>query len=65
MEERHGTSHFDMQHDPSYRMMIIDEARYHSARWWRNLNRGMSVVGILVIGAVIALIVLGVRQQWT
>ncbi|KAI9746579.1 MAG: hypothetical protein M1818_000292 [Claussenomyces sp. TS43310] len=27
----------------------MDEARYESARWWRNLNRGMAVLGFLII----------------
>ncbi|KAL2020265.1 hypothetical protein VTK56DRAFT_8589 [Thermocarpiscus australiensis] len=43
---------------------LVDEARYESARWWRNLNRLMSVVGLLIIGAVVALAVVGVRHQW-
>lgn len=42
----------------------LEEARYNSARWWRNLNRGMSVFGLLLLGAAIALIVVGVEQQW-
>ncbi|KAI9826238.1 MAG: hypothetical protein M1819_007405 [Sarea resinae] len=31
-----------------------EEARYQNARWWRNLNRIMSCVGVLVIGAVVS-----------
>lgn len=42
----------------------LDEKRFQSARWWRNLNRVMSIVGLLIIGAVIALAVVGVRQGW-
>ena len=41
-----------------------DEKRYQSARWWRNLNRIMAVFGLLIIGAVVALVVVGVRQGW-
>ncbi|OCK85297.1 hypothetical protein K432DRAFT_413395 [Lepidopterella palustris CBS 459.81] len=40
----------------------IDERRYQKARWWRNLNRIMSVVGILLIGAIIALAVVASRM---
>ncbi|KAK3302115.1 uncharacterized protein B0T15DRAFT_404370 [Chaetomium strumarium] len=47
-----------------YQQQLLDELRYESARWWRNLNRGMSVVGLLIIGAIIALAVVGVRQGW-
>ncbi|KAH0157040.1 hypothetical protein KCU67_g8070, partial [Aureobasidium melanogenum] len=31
------------------------ERRYLKARWWRNLNRIMSFVGVALIGAIIAL----------
>ena len=41
-----------------------DEKRYRSARWWRTLNRFMAVLGVLIIAAVVALAVVGVRQQW-
>lgn len=32
----------------------MDEARYESARWWRQLNRIMSFVGVLILGAVVS-----------
>jgi ABC-type multidrug transport system permease subunit len=47
-----------------YHKYLIDEIRYESARWWRNLNRVMSFIGLLIIGAVVALAVVGVRQRW-
>ncbi|KAI1420578.1 hypothetical protein F5Y12DRAFT_719398 [Xylaria sp. FL1777] len=46
------------------RVAPIDDTRYQSARWWRNLNRYMSVLGLLILGAIAALIVVGVRQRW-
>ncbi len=51
---------------PAFRQQqhIVNETRYESARWWRNLNRVMSVVGLLIIGAVVALAVVGVQQGW-
>ncbi|GAB1320547.1 Serine-rich protein [Madurella fahalii] len=48
-----------------YHQQLVEETRFESARWWRNLNRVMSVVGLLIIGAVIALAVVGVQQGWT
>lgn len=33
----------------------IDEKRYHKALWWRNLNRIMSAVGILLVGVIVSL----------
>jgi len=31
------------------------ERRYENAQWWRRVNRIMSVVGVMIIGAAIAL----------
>ncbi|KAI9793388.1 MAG: hypothetical protein M1816_000280 [Peltula sp. TS41687] len=41
----------------------IDQARYDSARWWRNLNRILSLLGLLILGAIIALVVIAVRTR--
>ncbi|EPS41212.1 hypothetical protein H072_4915 [Dactylellina haptotyla CBS 200.50] len=35
--------------------------RWDNARWWRNLNRILSVLGLLIIGAIIALLVVGLK----
>lgn len=43
---------------------LINETRYENARWWRNLNRCMAVIGLLILAVVIALAVVGVRQGW-
>jgi hypothetical protein len=32
----------------------IEKGRYERARWWRNVNRVMSVVGLLIIGAIVS-----------
>jgi hypothetical protein len=70
MKERDdSTAQFQIPEDsvpePFYRRVApIDDSRYQSARWWRNLNRYMSVIGLLIIGVVIALIVVGVNQRW-
>ena len=61
-QHNHSTSHLNSGSEP--RFQSLDEAQYNSARWWRNLNRVMSIVGLLVIGAIIALVVVGVKQQW-
>jgi hypothetical protein len=42
----------------------VDDSRYQSAKWWRGLNRIMAVIGLLVIGAVVALVVIGIRERW-
>ncbi|KAL1889805.1 hypothetical protein Sste5346_008663 [Sporothrix stenoceras] len=46
------------------RIAQYDEMRFQSAKWWRTLNRVMSVFGLLILGAVAALVVVGVRQGW-
>ena len=33
----------------------IDEARYENARWWRNINRILSLLGIVIVVAVVSL----------
>ncbi|KAI8635018.1 hypothetical protein F5Y19DRAFT_470069 [Xylariaceae sp. FL1651] len=46
------------------RVSPTDDSRYQSARWWRNLNRFMSIIGLLILGAIAALIVIGIKQGW-
>ncbi|KAL5407464.1 hypothetical protein PMIN04_011723 [Paraphaeosphaeria minitans] len=48
---------FDDQFGP-----IVDKS-YQKANWWRNLNRIMSGVGTLLIGAIIALAILASRMS--
>lgn len=50
--------------DYSHQFRLIYETKYESARWWRNVNRIMALVGLLIIGVIIALAVVGVRQGW-
>lgn len=64
VERLQSTSHLDLHLEASRQAHGIQEARYNSAKWWRNLNRVMSIIGLLLIGAAIALIVVGVRQKW-
>ncbi|KAH8600889.1 hypothetical protein B0O99DRAFT_681747 [Bisporella sp. PMI_857] len=42
----------------------LDEARYESTRWWRRLNRFMSMIGILIVAAVIILVVVSIKEGW-
>jgi hypothetical protein len=65
MEADNSRSQFGPAHHAfRYGQYLLDETRYESARWWRNLNRVMSIVGLLIIGAVVALAVVGVKQRW-
>jgi len=40
-----------------------ESRRWDNARWWRNINRGMSVIALLIIGGVIALAVVGTMRS--
>ncbi|KAM3071905.1 hypothetical protein ACMFMG_008372 [Clarireedia jacksonii] len=42
----------------------LDEARFVSAKWWRMLNRWMSIVGLLIIAAIVILAIEGTRKGW-
>ena len=59
MQERdHSTSNLDstndVPNDYARQFGPMDEARYESAKWWRRLNRWMSLVGVLVIAVVVS-----------
>ncbi|RYP46010.1 hypothetical protein DL768_007726 [Monosporascus sp. mg162] len=59
-----GVESFDQRIAP------IDEARYHNSRWWRNLNRIMSIIGLLILGTIATLAVplprtMSSEQSWT
>ncbi|KAL7627133.1 hypothetical protein AAE478_003909 [Parahypoxylon ruwenzoriense] len=68
MDERdRSTTGFRPSDEPDplqRRVAPVDGFRYHSARWWRNLNRFMAIAGLLILGAVAALVVVGIRQRW-
>ncbi|KAF7504945.1 hypothetical protein GJ744_001592 [Endocarpon pusillum] len=44
---------------------IREEIRYTNLRWWRNLNRFMSIVGLVVIAIIITLAVIGTRRGFS
>ncbi|MCJ1420361.1 hypothetical protein MMC32_006718 [Xylographa parallela] len=53
----------NISHDIEKALGPFDQARYENARYWRIMNRFMSVVGILVIVAIIVLAVIGTRRS--
>lgn len=64
LERGRGIGHFDPKGKLPFGPGPLDESQYHSARWWRQVNRFMSILGLLIIGAVVALVVIGIRQGW-
>jgi hypothetical protein len=52
------------EHELDRHIETVDELRYENATWWRTLNRFMSIVGLLIIGAVVGLAVAAVKQGW-
>ncbi|KAI9718944.1 MAG: hypothetical protein M1812_003829 [Candelaria pacifica] len=63
MDSKGDTSRPDIEEAMTRVLGPIDEAKYENARWWRNLNRILSVVGLTIIIAVIALAVVAVQRQ--
>ena len=43
----------NIAHDIEKALGPIDQARYENARWWRNINRVMSIIGIFIILAIV------------
>jgi hypothetical protein len=64
MQRSQSESHVGGQADSFGLLYPIDDSRYQSARWWRNLNRFMAAIGLLILGAVAALVVIGLREGW-
>ncbi|MCJ1286545.1 hypothetical protein MMC26_005891 [Xylographa opegraphella] len=53
----------NIAHDIEKALGPFDQARYENARYWRIMNRFMSVIGILIIVAIIILAVVGSRRS--
>jgi hypothetical protein len=51
----------DVERAFDHRFGPIDEIRYENARWWRQLNRSMAVVGVVILATVITLAVVATR----
>ncbi|KAK2861132.1 hypothetical protein FQN49_004510 [Arthroderma sp. PD_2] len=52
----------DVEKATAQRAALVDNLRFENARWWRNLNRCMTPVGLSIIVIVITLSVLGSRN---
>ncbi|KAK2628613.1 hypothetical protein QTJ16_001716 [Diplocarpon rosae] len=67
-EQDNSTSNLDSSNetadDYACRLGPAGEVSYESAKWWRRLNRWMSVIGLLVIAAVVVLVVIGLKESW-
>lgn len=44
----------DLEQAMDENLGLIGEARYQNARWWRNVNRIMSIVGILLLATIVS-----------
>lgn len=40
-------------------LMVLQQRRYNNTRWWRNLNRWMISLGVVIIVIVITLAAIG------
>ncbi|KAG9241782.1 hypothetical protein BJ878DRAFT_210521 [Calycina marina] len=66
MEERDHDTHSSNDRVNHYARQFrpMDDARFESARWWRKLNRIMSIPGVLIIAAVVVLVVVAMKENW-
>lgn len=63
-EKNHSTSHMDLEQGRSGSNPEQDSDNcYNKVKWWRSLNRYMSIIGLLLVGAAIALIVTSTQQR--
>ena len=46
----------NVAHDIEKALGPIDQARYENARWWRNINRFLSIIGVLIIIAIVSIL---------
>ncbi|PGH06623.1 hypothetical protein GX51_02250 [Blastomyces parvus] len=53
INEEATTSRPDLEHAFNNRVVLVDEVRHANARWWRNVNRFMSPVGLAIIAVVV------------
>ncbi|UKZ79339.1 hypothetical protein TrVFT333_007090 [Trichoderma virens FT-333] len=64
-EQAFSTGHLDIRMEARQQRLYINAERLHErARWWRSVNRRMSIIGALIICLCVVLIVVGVTQQW-
>lgn len=53
VQEKHtGTADVEQAVDDN--LGPTDESRYQNARWWRNVNRIMSIVGFLLLATIVS-----------
>ncbi|OJD20792.1 hypothetical protein ACJ73_07872 [Blastomyces percursus] len=53
INEEATTSRPDLEHAFNNRVVLVDEVRHANARWWRNVNRVMSPLGLAIIVIVV------------
>lgn len=64
-ERRFSDGNIDLRSEARTQMQYINAERLHDrVKWWRSVNRRMSIIGALILCLCIVLIVVGVKQQW-
>lgn len=64
-ERNFSTGHLDIRMEARHQMLCINAERLHErVKWWRSVNRRMSIIGAMIVCLCIVLIVVGVKQQW-
>ncbi|KAH6603413.1 hypothetical protein Trco_008188 [Trichoderma cornu-damae] len=64
-ERDYSTGHLDLRIEARHQMQYINAERLHDrVKWWRSVNRRMSIIGAVIVSLAIVLVVVGVKQQW-
>ncbi|TFA97936.1 hypothetical protein CCMA1212_010331 [Trichoderma ghanense] len=59
------TGHLDIRMEARHQRQYIHAERLHERlKWWRSVNRRMSIIGGIILSLCIILIAVGAKQQW-
>ncbi|ETR96997.1 hypothetical protein M419DRAFT_105077 [Trichoderma reesei RUT C-30] len=59
------TGHLDIRMEARHQRQYIHAERLHERlKWWRRVNRRMSIIGAVILSLCIILIAVGAKQQW-
>lgn len=59
------SGHLDIRMEARHQRQYIHAERLHERlKWWRSVNRRMSLIGGIILSLCIILIAVGAKQQW-
>ncbi|KAH0490296.1 hypothetical protein TgHK011_001773 [Trichoderma gracile] len=59
------TGHLDIRMEARHQRQYIHAERLHERlKWWRRVNRRMSIIGGIILSLCVILVAVGAKQQW-